>query len=146
MHLLSKITKTNERWSNYGLYTRTPFWQWRKHKIFNVPMKIVFDAKINELVHNGVMFTRNYHYTTDYLKHLISIIKQYLILSIYGQNNFWNDQLSKHCQSNLGIYGCQDWSYIIKVYYIKIQGKKTIQEEKKHNSRGGILRLPRKIT
>ena len=55
IQFLYKITNTNESLSNYYIYTRTPLWQWMNHKIFNVPMDIVCDTQINEIMHDMVL-------------------------------------------------------------------------------------------
>ena len=50
------MSKKNVNLSINYLYKRAHFWEWRDHERLNVSMKIVFDTKTNDLMHDRVLF------------------------------------------------------------------------------------------
>ena len=53
-----KLPNINEKLSNSSLYTGTPLWQWIYHKRFRFTMKIVCDTKINEIIHDRIIYLK----------------------------------------------------------------------------------------
>ena len=86
--------------------------QWR----FFVILKLMISCMI------WFMLTSNYNYTTDSLKNSISIIKQYFISSIYGQNKILNISYPSIVNKIDGYIDAMMSPAYVKAYYIKREG------------------------